>query len=187
MRQLFVSANSHLRDMGFEIRTVMLRNPSASSSTASASATSSSSSSSSSSATLVTRYHSLINIEEDHVAREVGSAFTVEELKLFTKTIERLLWRRKMTTTDVVEVCNEGLAASERRKQTFLQELVGRWEEGQWLIRSGANLLEIGPRTHLELRHLLETYADHPTEEDEREERSSVAISQSLPQIIIHG
>eukprot|EP01033_Poteriospumella_lacustris_P009844 gene9844-7047_t len=177
LRLLFVAANANLRPMGFEVRTVMMRGavpPTSSSTTASASASA------------VTRVHCLVNIEEDHVAREAGSVFAVDELKLFTATLQRLLWRRKMTTADVVEVCLDNAPPGERRKQTFLQELVGRWEQAQWLTRTEANLLEIGPRTHLELRQLLETFAESPTEEDEAAGRDAAAVAQSLPQIIIH-
>lgn len=175
LRLLFVAANVNLRPMGFEIRTVMMR-----------SAATTASSSSSASTGSVTRVHCLVNIVEDHVAREAGSVFAVDELKLFTATLQRLLWRRKMTTADVVEVCLDTAPPGERRKQTFLQELVGRWEQGQWLSRNEANLLEIGPRTHLELRPLLETFAESPAEEDEAAGRDSAAVAQSLPQIIIY-
>lgn len=175
LRQLFVAANVNLRPMGFEVRTVMMRAAAPTSSSASAAAGSA-----------VTRVHCLVNIEEDHVAREAGSVFTVDELKLFTATLQRLLWRRRMTTADAVEVCLQVAPPGERRKQTFLQELVGRWEQGQWLTRSEANLLEIGPRAHLELRQLLETFAESPAEEDEAAGRDPAAVAQSLPQIIIH-
>jgi SpoVK/Ycf46/Vps4 family AAA+-type ATPase len=180
LRDLFVSVNAQMRDFGFEIRTVLLRDYSFNSS--------SSSSSSSSASSNFVQFHSMVNIEEDHVAREVGSVFSAEELQLFTKTLERLLLCKKMTTADILEVCQEHVTSSERRKHSFLQDLVRRWEKLQWLVRSEAqNVLLIGPRTHIELRHLLESYAEQAMDEDEASTTSTTAQQSLLPQIILHG
>jgi hypothetical protein len=161
LNALFNLMNQNLRFASFEIRTLVVTE-----------------------ATGPIRYHAMLNIADDFIAKEYGSPFPAEELKTFTAIVEKLLWCKKMSTADIMEFVGP---RSNVKLQDFLQHLL----DAKWFVKGQQdNYYYIGPRSYLELRNLLEQMIENPHEEyfenDDDVEIQIQAAKQRMPQIILH-
>lgn len=179
---LFATINVQLRALGFEIRTVLMRE-------GIANATSSQPSSSTTPTSITVRYHALLNLDDDLVAREHGSIFSPEELKLFSSIIERLLQVQTLSTADI-DTLQRQSSELKRLSMPLLQRLLEKWVEEGWLLRTQRNYLAIAPRSFLELRALLEQLRESYRDDEDNDEGGTgtgKGALPPLPQTILHG
>jgi hypothetical protein len=104
-------------------------------------------------ATVVHEYwHGIANLEDDHIARDMGARFNPKEIQLFSALIQKLVEEEEMTFHDVEDMDGVPLRGLE------LTAALLKFEEGYWLSRANKrSLWQLGIRTYLELNPMLET------------------------------
>jgi len=170
--------NKSIRLFGLEARTVLRRVPS--NSIQPSSSSSSSASASQAAPTTIDEYwHGIANVEEDSLAKELGSDSSAKEIALFNAMLHHLAEVKVMTHYEVEELVKgqragagagardeEGSGQEERKepatqgvqalkfsKSSELTSALAKLESGGWLTRSGARgYWELGMRTFLELK-----------------------------------
>jgi hypothetical protein len=97
-------------------------------------------------------WHGIANLEDDHIARDMGARFNPKEIQLFSMLIQKLVEEEEMTYHDIEDMDGVPLRGLE------LTAAVAKFEEGYWISRANKrSLYQLGIRTYLELNPMLET------------------------------
>lgn len=160
LEDLFEKINDNLKPLSMEVKTVYIQ---------------------SSSGSERTRYHGIVNTEEDQVSKLHGSQFTAEELVAFVAIVNKLLERKYLSTDDI-------MSAVSKITKSKLTLILNKLRSKGWLDNDDSNYWILGVRTYLELKPNLESVLLNLEEDaDELDKEEAQQLVNALPQLIVYG
>ena len=132
------------------------------------------------------KYHGVANVEDDFVAKEFGSTFDEQEIKLFADIIPILLRDKVMSYADVENANHSKIAKS------HVAAVLKKLHEEGWLGREQLRgYWELGIRSFLELKTHFESILVQVTPiedewDDEKVAEAQAAAKLELPTVIMY-
>jgi Nse1 non-SMC component of SMC5-6 complex len=122
-------------------------------------------------------YHVFTNVEEDFISKDFGVQLDVPQIKFFQDLVNHLVETKYASSQDIKAL----VFTPSTWNTVVLQHTLQKFSDMGYLRRDDRNFWELGPRSYVELRPLLEDAIRHVDDRTEEEIREVIA---DLPQVI---